>query len=227
MRQALRILFGFRTDIDLSQLWWHRLARVIYVLGLVALGLWGAGLPVHFPGDDDNVDNIRIVESLADFTKARPDDEDTVESFSSKYGYRLGKREADGTVSFLLFESQMYCAVNPYDHLRSLRDYLRPTGNRGPTEADALALLVKLNVAERDPRGYTCISFDDKLPPPTEIVGWEYTPRANLIGYAQHYAIVVLVAGILSLVVLNLYYRGFVYIVCGGRRAAQSKTFDT
>lgn len=227
MSRASRILFGFRTDTDLDQRWWHRLAKVVYVLGLVACGLWGAGLPVYFPDDDDNVDNIRIVESLADFTKARPDDGDTVDSFFKKYRNTSGKREVDGTVTLVFYEARMYCAVSPYDHLHALSQYIRPTQVRQPTESDALALLRNLNVAERDPVGYSCISFDPKLPPPTEIVGWEYTLRAKMIGNAEKYALLVLICGILSLVVLNLYYRGLVYIVCGPRRTAQSTPSDT
>jgi hypothetical protein len=220
MSSASRILFGFRADLD--QRWWHRLAKVAYVLGLIAFWLWGAGLPVSFPNDDDHVDNIRIVETLVDFTKAHPEYNDPVESFAREYGYRSGKREADGTVSLVFFEAEIYCSVNPYDHLYAITQYIRPNsiGGRRPTEADAQALLERLNIAERDPLGYSCISFDDRLPSPTEIVGWEYTRRAKLIGYAQHYGLLALVCGILSLIVLNLYYRGFVYIVCGPRRTA-------
>jgi hypothetical protein len=220
MSRALRILFGFRPDLGLDQRWWHRLAKVVYVLGLVAFGFWGAGLPVsdYFPADDDNVDNIRIVESIADFTKARPEDGDPVDSFFRKYRNTSGKREADGTVTLVFYEGSMYCAVSPYDHLHTLSQYMRPKQDRQNTEADALALLRNLNVAERDPAGYSCISFDPKLPPPTEIFGWEYTLRAKMIGNAEKYALLGLAWGILSLVVLNLYYRGFVYIVCGPRR---------
>ena len=221
MNYALRILLGFRTDIDLNQLWWHRLARVAYALGVVALGLWGAGLPVSFPDDDDGVDNIRIVETLADFTKAHPEAADPVESFDRVYGYRYGRREAGGTVGFVVFAANLYCSVNPYDHLYEITQHIRPNsiGGRSPTEADALALLEFLNIPKRDPLGYSCISFDDKVPPPTEIVGWEYTARAKLIGYLQHFALLALMCGVLSVIILNLYYRGFVYVVCGPRRA--------
>lgn len=222
MGLVARLLFGFRIDIDLNQRWWHRFAKVAYVLAVVAFGLWGTSLPVSFPDDDDNVANIRIVETLADYTKAHPSDEDPVESFAGEYRYRSGKREGNGKVSLLFYEAEMYCAVSPYDHLNVLRQYIRPrdVGNRNPTEHDALALLVRLNVVEKDPSGYSCISFGDTMPPPTEIVGWEYTLRAKLIGYAQLYAILALVGAVLSLIVLNLYYRGLVYIVCGPRRAS-------
>ncbi len=90
MSRVFRILFGFRTDIDLNQRWWHRLAKVAYVLGLVALGFWAAGIGVDFPDGDNNIDNIRIVETLADFTKAHPSDGDPVDSFYKKYYFTSG-----------------------------------------------------------------------------------------------------------------------------------------
>ena len=216
-----RVLFGFRDDIDLNQRWWHRLAKVAFVLSLIAMFLWFLQIEPEYP---QGPGNIRIIESLAEYTKARPDDGDTVDSFTRKYGYRSGKREPDGSISFALFETSLYCAVNPYKHLRDLARYLQPTADGISGDLEALRLLKKLGVKESEPEGYTCIvpNADTVTPSPREIVGWEHTLRAKVIGQAQKYGIMLLVDAVLTVIVLNMYYRGFVYIVAGPRRKPEA-----
>src|SRR5688500_13754655 len=120
-----RILFGFRDDIDLNQRWWHRLAKVVVILLMTGWILWAA---VNFPADlPTGQGHERIVETLEDFVKSHPEDGDPVASFASKYRFRSGQIKPDGTVGFLFFETSLYCAVHPYDHLNSLVSYLRPT----------------------------------------------------------------------------------------------------
>src|SRR5688500_16705977 len=107
MRTAGRMLFGFRDDVDLNQRWWHRLAKVAFVLVMCGWTLWFAfAIPADLPSGPGN---SRIVETLADYIKMRPDDSDPVASFSRKYGYRSGRRESDGSVSFAFFETSLYC----------------------------------------------------------------------------------------------------------------------
>ena len=62
-----RILFGFRDDLDLNQRWWHRLTKVAFVLSLIAVFLWFLNIPADLP---QGPGNIRIVETLAEYTKA-------------------------------------------------------------------------------------------------------------------------------------------------------------
>jgi hypothetical protein len=66
--------------------------------------------------------------------------------------------------------------------------------------------------------GYACLEIDSPTPDPTEIVGWEHTLRAQLVGNAEKYAILVLALSVISLIMMNLYYRGVVFIACGPRK---------
>ena len=139
-------IFGYRTDLDLSQRWWHRLAKVAFILVLCGWTLWLAfTIPADLP---DGSGNIRIVETLGDYVKARPDAGDPVASFAQEYGYRSGKQEPNGSVSSSSsFETSLYCAVKPYENLYALSRYLRPaTGAGRPTQDDALKVLQDLNV---------------------------------------------------------------------------------
>jgi hypothetical protein len=219
MQRVGVFLFGFREDIDLDQRWWHRLAKVAGTLSLIAVFLWFVSIDADLP---QGPGNIRIVESLRDYTIAHPEDGDAVAGFAKKYGTKSGKRESDGSVSYLFFETDMYCAAKPYEHLGSLREYLRPEDNTRPTDEDALAVLTRLDVKREDPDGYTCLLIDNRkdMPGPGDIVGWEHTLRANVIGNAEKYGIMFLIDAGLVFVVLNLYYRGFVFIVCGPRKKA-------
>ncbi|MGH9347745.1 MAG: hypothetical protein ACRD26_10820, partial [Vicinamibacterales bacterium] len=116
MRRILQLVFGFRPDLGLSDKRWHRLATVAFILAMAVWTLWFAlATPADLP---DGHGNIRIVETLADYVRAHPDDGDPVASFSRKYRYRSGKQEPDGSVSFVFFETSLYCAVKPYEHLK-------------------------------------------------------------------------------------------------------------
>ncbi|MGH9346485.1 MAG: hypothetical protein ACRD26_04380, partial [Vicinamibacterales bacterium] len=110
--------------------------------------------------------------------------------------------------------------IRDTSHLNALAQYLRPTAGAGrPTEDDALNVLRTLNVERGVPAsGYTCLEITNGTPAPTEIVGWEHTLRAQVIGNAQKYGLLLVVQAVFCLVVMNLYYRGLVYIVCGPRK---------
>jgi hypothetical protein len=215
--------FGFRDDIDLNQLWWHRLMKVAYILSVSILALWFAfTAPADLPSGPGN---MRIVETLAEYVVAHPDDGDPVASFSMKYGYRSGKREADGSITYAFFETSLYCAVRPYEHLSALAAYLRPSGQGRPTEKDALKVLETLKIERGiSADGYACVEINNETPHPRQIVGWEHTLRAQIIGNTQKYAVLLVVIGLLSLIAMNLYYRGLVYIICGPRRKAAPTT---
>jgi hypothetical protein len=216
-----RWIFGFRDDLDLSQRWWHRLVKVAYILNISVWALWfGFTIPADLPSGSGN---MRIVETLSEYVIANPNDGDPVASFSKKYGYRSGKREADGSVSFAFFETSLYCAVRPYEHLSALAAYLRPTGQGRPTEEDALKVLQTLNIERSiSAEGYTCVEINNETPHPKQIVGWEHTLRAQIIGNIQKYGVLLVVISVLSLIAMNLYYRGLVYVICGPRPKATS-----
>src|SRR5690349_17529715 len=77
-----RILFGLRDDLDLDQRWWHRLSKVAAVLSLIGVFLYFLSIPAFLP---EGSGNIRVVETLADYTKSHPEIGDAVDGFTRLY----------------------------------------------------------------------------------------------------------------------------------------------
>ena len=93
----LRILIGYREDLELSTRWWHRLAKVLFVLvctiATAALAIGFAGVS-YAPYERD----VIKTDSLRAMTKIAPDDvANTIPPFLNAEG-ELGaaKRRRNG-----------------------------------------------------------------------------------------------------------------------------------
>jgi hypothetical protein len=163
-----------------------------------------------------------VVETLLDYTKAHPEQANAVEGFTGKHGFKVGRKVGDNIDYLFLSPSDLFCSVTIYEHGGAVAKFLtshRSADTGVPTPDEAIQFLEDSKIPRQDPDGYTCLaSSTDKSPRISEVVGWEYTTRARILGHGQKVAVLLAIIGIGAFVTMNLYYRGLVFIICGPRQ---------
>ena len=191
MRSFLRVLLGFREDLDLDERWWHRLAKVaafLFFVGvtLVAGILWREGA-VRRPAAGD----VEVVATMSDF-------------LLSRYNAAKGAQEID---------------VSEFRSIAG-EDGLRKEPRFEPVylySADCgVATLVKdaggVPVNPPKPLPY-CTGVGDA--DADSIVKYRYTTAGTVKLWIMTGIVGVFWAALIAVPVLNLYYRGLVFIICG------------
>ncbi|MEQ1869138.1 MAG: hypothetical protein ABL961_03845 [Vicinamibacterales bacterium] len=221
--KLLRLLTGVRDDLDLQSHWWHRLLKVCSLLFVVVLG-GGAILILQSDRPQLDINDVEIVANLRDFTKkASPDIVNTIPSFLALPG-ELGGVKKDGHVDLVsewFLSNESFCSADlskqaaAYAEKLNAREYDR-------TKHFTAEKIVEIVNSERrklkpgEEIRYCGIS---------EVVGFasdaivKYKPKLPIVarrwtGIAWRTMLLLLVS---SLVAMNLYFRGFVYVLCGPR----------
>lgn len=214
MRTAGRFLFGFRTDIDLNQRWWHRLLKVVFSLGVI--GLYGIVVVAIRQDEPANKDNVDIVEDLQAYNTKHPELRSTLSSFQGLGN--VGRVDPSGEISsFYISPYELFCSGNMAASTREFRDFIRTVdSDYNYTEDQAEAFIKERKMDDGKPYclGRTNANFPDQK----DIVIYEMNQAATVRSWAKSAGVSTLAMGVLSLLVLNLYYRGMVYIICGPRK---------
>jgi hypothetical protein len=226
-------LLGFRNDIDLNELWWHRLAKVLYFLwaflfgGLLFLSGW--------EGRDTGAASYKDIDIKTDLDTflAKSDDSvaNVIPAFLSSTG-RIGirnnaDRKVESTYEYYLDNS--WCTPNVFRHLSATADFLnRRDSTTANTAKSVLASIQKVRADLPDPRNarYCWLHTSLQGTDISDIVKYEF----SIVGYYRtliiHMAPVIFWFLVANVVVLNLYYRGFVYIICGPRSVVSQASVE-
>jgi len=221
MLRVVRVLLGYRDDLNLQSRWWHRLLAVLFALGSLAVGAltvivvngnWTTGAAV---GD------IRIVDNLRAFTKkADPKIVNTVPEFLRLPG-RLGGIKNGRVEELVTFSvATSVCSADLFSNATEVSTTLNSQLPNEPVTASEFAAFLKseLNSLKSGEEKRYCMLSNDVGFSSDNVVKFEMQPWGKGKRWAGIASSAVVFDALLALVVLNLYYRGLVYIICGPRQ---------
>jgi hypothetical protein len=218
-----RILIGYRQDLDLPSRWWHRLLKVISVIGVLttaAVTFFVISSAYYYP----RAEHVDVLMSLRDMTRTAPRDRaNTISTFLGSQG-ELGALR-NGEIVFVSEYSlaKGVCSSDLAGNAEAVaQDLNKGVGSDGLYSASGILSLIdrETNLNPASEKRY-CIYDGDAVPfMSNEIVKYRWTWKASV----QHYGWAALQTSIAMVIVtmigLNLYYRGLVYIVCGPRQSS-------
>ncbi len=216
-----RVLFGYRDDVDLSQRWWHRLAKVVYICLMVLAALF-AVTALFDTAPEPSIRNTRFTGVLSEvLKKADPSVPNVVPAFMLLPG-KLGLLRDNGAIEYVseMGVEETWCTPDAIRHLQATTQFLQTRGRGIPTTATVLDGIKRVS-QESSPRlcwpgAYLTQGSWDR------VVKYEFLPTAarNAMGRFALQALGWMF--IAHIVIANLYHRGFVYIVCGPRKKVGS-----
>jgi hypothetical protein len=212
-----RWLFGFRDDVDLDQRWWHRLAKVTFVLLCVVVAVLVAIMNDRAPKPTGG--NIRIVETLNDYAKGHKNVASLMPGFATGPGI-VGTLNDDGSVTQqYALESYVFCSwdlsAHPEEELAFLNEHF---ASRYPNTT-VEEVKKWMTEAGQIPTP-ACMDPDNVVPgqPASKIVRYGFTTQAQMSRWATTGLTTFLWAALVAFVTMNVYYRGLVFIICGPRK---------
>jgi hypothetical protein len=220
-------LLGIRRDIDLTDRWWHRLAKVVYfvpatlVFALVWFMTWDS-----FDNAEVKTNNIKVTATLGGFLRTA---DSSVPNVIPAFRLAPGKEgliSEDGkTVGYLsdFSLSKSWCTPSATDHLQETADFLNEANyTKVYTAMEILNAVVKAkpNATERSElcwmeAGLRNRDFDD-------IVKWEFTRVGYYYALFEHFLMPTFWLLVAHTIFLNFYYRGVVYVIVGPRKKAKA-----
>jgi hypothetical protein len=212
VRGLARILVGYRDDLDLASRWWHRLLKVTVILLLIAAGTLAFGVILN--DSPPTIFNTRIVANLKDFTEKLPPRSTTnaIPAFLKITG-QLGIVRYDNTIEPML-ETELVKG-------ECSRRVEIPTKASQLISLDPNARLEVISSSIPNEPGGDPLKSYCSIPPKyagnvvaTQIVKWRYLPSVLSTAFFQ----AVVLTALLMVIMLNLYYRGVVYVIFGKRR---------
>jgi hypothetical protein len=212
----LRILIGLRDDIDLPSRWWHRLTKVVFVLGVI-LG-WGFLTLVVHRQPTLNASNTVVLQTLREYMEANRQMPNAMPGFVAQPG-RVGVRTSDGRLEerFLL-ETQIFCSWDLLDHAEEEARFL--SVNHPGQFSNVTVTQVKqwMEEAKADINPGSCMDPADVIPNTVDslsasIVRFEVTGTAKAMSWVRAFGEVGIYVAPLLVVLMNVYYRGIVYVI--------------
>ena len=215
-------LFGIRHDIDLSQRWWHRLFKVLYVVFLLlVVGIFWLAWSTTQP--EANSSNVVVKDALslylASADKSVPN---ILPGFLAQPG-RVGALERGGRDK-IEYVSEYYlehswCTADAPRFADQIAKHLneRSFGAEHNTAGSVLAGIKQAQTSP-DQTGFCWFDSGIRQYGIDQIIKYEFTERARFSAKAEAFAKAALIMFLINLVLLNLYYRGFVYVVVGPRK---------
>ncbi len=213
MQKILRAVLGVKRYPGLENRWWHRLSKVFFVVSslfvfLIAIVEWFSDpIPLR--------QNVRVIDTLARYTQSHPTLANSVPSFMGLG--RVGVLADSERVESLHFsEHDVMCSSSLEAHPQEVARFLRRGDPQTYGEMDTQGAATWLKQQLGASTYGWCIALESlELPSTTKIIAWTFTPVAWVASYARAIGIGAFVLLCYALVALNLYYRGFVYIVLG------------
>ena len=218
------LVLGIRRDVDLTERWWHRLFKVLYLVSFTVIVSFGTWLLWDgFDSSTPNRKHVRIVSDLSSFLgTADPRTANIVPSFMEQEG-RLGILSDDGKRLEYMSDysmDQTWCTPSALDHLNETAAFLNDRdftkANTGMTVLASVQRTFKPD--DKDTR-LCWVAPSLKDTDLSQIVKYQFTSRGYLGALWDHYFGFVVGVVIAHTLLLNLYYRGLVYIIVGKRKA--------
>jgi hypothetical protein len=222
---------GSRADLDLDRFWWHRLAKVTYVFGfLAAVGI--AALVVfdgNGPSHEANFDRVRISANLNDLlmtadTKV-PDVIPTFLLMEGKLGIRNEvERKVDPGLLTEYYLNRSICTPDALLHAQAVAESINARTYTNSNSATTVMKSILNTKGEYEEQRRFCW-FDSGLSstPIQNIVKYEFTPSGAVRAYADYFGNIAFWFILASLIATNIYFRGFVYVICGPRGKVKEK----
>jgi hypothetical protein len=226
-----RLLTGVRDDVDLNVHWWHRLFKVLYGIAaalavLLAVGvIWGSGTK-----PEPTRKNVKVTANLWEFvTKHRPAG-NVVDEFMALPGEvgKLGADRIEYLNSYSLSES--YCTADATKGQEEIAAHLnrRNYGGKRVTDVDVM-LQVADHVIANKTKGPISLCWLDGAVQGTDlssIVKYEFTTYSMLEAYGDFAWKWLIALMAVHVVVMNLYWRGLVYVVKGPVKKTAAGNID-
>jgi hypothetical protein len=222
MRGVISRLFGIRYDVDLGQRWWHRLSKVLYVVFLfLVVGIfWLVWSGTQPEANSSNVvvkDSLSVYLALAD--KSVPN---ILPGFLAQPG-RLGAFEKGGRdkIEYVSEYSlgRSWCTADAPRYADQIAKHLNDR-SFGAQHNTAGSVLAGIKQAQTSPDQTAFCWFDSGVREHgiDQIIKYEFTERARVTATMETLAKAALIIFLVNLVLLNLYYRGLVYVVVGRKK---------
>jgi hypothetical protein len=216
-------LFGIRYDVDLGQRWWHRLSKVVYAVFLFLL-VGVCWLVLSGTQPDANSSNVVVKDSLALYLaladKSVPN---ILPGFLAQPGqlgaFEKGGRDKIGWVSEYTL-GRSWCTADAPRFAEQIAKHLNER-SYGREQNTAASVLAGIKQAQTSPDQAAFCWFDASIREygVDQIIKYEFTDRARWTAQAQMLGKAALIIFLVNLVLLNLYYRGLVYVVVGPRKS--------
>jgi hypothetical protein len=203
-------LFGFRRDLKLNNKWWHRLAQVIFTITLVIFFVLSTlSFQSLLPDKSWNTDVLFSIDDYATFSL----EDNAVSAFMDSEG-KLGCKGNEGIeyLSTYTLKKKAVCNTDLVENIDTVISELQKLDLMPDVSAATLRdpLLERIDEIGAN----NCLIHTDVDCSAFDIVKYEY----NHYRYLSIIVLGGLTSIILSLLLLNIYYRGFVYIIFGKKK---------
>ena len=215
-----RAIIGYREDLQLQSRWWHRLFTVLFVLLMLMVGLASLCFVLDTP---PTIDNCQILISLRVFTKRYGSGKtNVIPAFIAADG-KTGQFGNGGTwVSWVDEDALKRADCNIANSLPRKGEVLKFSPEElAPGDLEVIAQTLP-NEARGDLNSSYCT-----VPVPSSLTERQSADqivkyRIRPFVYMRNLAVACLAVVACAFVLSTLYYRGFIYVVCGSRHKPAS-----
>jgi hypothetical protein len=213
---------GYRTDIDLSERWWHRLFKVLYFT-LFGLVLTFLAFLAYEADPERRLGNVEITGRLDDIlNRADPSVPNVIPAFMLLPGDTALLRP-NGDLDYLFWYNveKSWCTPDAIRHVEATAEHLTERSfGRQVSTSDVLAGIRKVT-QESAPR---LCWFDSGMSESNlaEVVKFQFTQTAAWQAKATFFLKAIGYSLLAHFILANIYYRGVVYVIAGPRRRSRA-----
>ena len=214
----LRKLVGYREDLALGGRWWHRLAGVLYVVAFSALSIFVLWRVVNSSRPARELANVKVLESFPSLYRADYKPSTNLMQVLADVDGEFGMSQKDGSIAYLneYFMERSFCST----HVLQAPEALAAHFNRINYTGAETVMAGPLKGVEPSQDGLCWFdnTVRELLKAETaagDIIAYEFTPQAKVRAAGGPVAQAVGALFVLHLLLTTMYYRGFLYVVCG------------
>jgi hypothetical protein len=215
MRRVLRVVVGYRDDLNLPSRWWHRLFFVLTALSLASIFILSVSVLHQRPTAVRS--NVIILADLQSYTSAHPTERNTFVSFAALTGFDGVIKDADDTIEdrwFVLYENNVLCNADFRNIVPEMTAWFKThTFDGGNVTEDS----VRKALGDKD-TGFCLFDKPTDWPAMSQIIKYRFPKRLLLKAWAQAVLYATALAFGTYVFLGNLYYRGLIYIIFGKRQ---------
>jgi hypothetical protein len=224
----LQAVTGRRDDLELASRWWHRLATVAYAVAFAAVAVMVLLLAFNSVRPAAEMRNVEVVMTLRSLWDAGHRPSTNLAETLAATGGELGVTRKDGNIAYLnrYFLEQSFCSTHVLQAPEAVAAYFNKVNwTQQNTVETAIAGPLKDVKPGEDGLCWFHKQVQELLDAEvnSEVIAYRFTPVARARAAAGPVAQAVAALLILHVLTVTLYYRGFVYIVCGPRKRGNSE----
>lgn len=219
----VRTITGYREDLDLGAKWWHRLLSVIYVVTYVAAAAIATWLTADRAVPMLDTNSVVIRGSLESLFDENPEPGVNLAQRLFDMPGEVGILRDDGSIGYVngYYVQNSFCTANSLKAADAIAKHLNRVNDTTRYTAD-LVISETLKDVKEDAghcwlRKEVLAQLGDE--PTAALVSYEISPTAKPRAVARAMISVLAVLVATHLLLLTMYYRGLVYVVCSPRRS--------